>query len=564
MQSMIRFLAKDNSPLTAEWLTDPDRAFSGSCPVSKAVFLLDQAVMLNYLDRVYGGQMIPCLNQYRDKILLWWIPSLVSAGDNLEAGVEQTLVETALRNIRGLLGASGAISFNADEIGNILWLKEFNDAQMTVPRGADALFYTPYLRFLERAPRSVGYIESEEIDKALDPSFTVDTAALPSFFFSGRILKICYDAVFSSYSFKVADHRKFTDQHFSRGMDSIFSYWMGYNWSGMTFTGMVGLLAMYALELDANVTQNSPAADAFRMLYSKLCSWCAHADTKSALSSDTLFIRRCLVYFMVSVRERYNVTFDDRELVSMIISDGIVEKADSIQQFLEADKASEISVEMYNSFRSSIFGSFTELDTFKQLTNGLGTTMNVTTPKKKADSNDGTTQEPDDTDPDKKDGDTQDEPPKDDNGDEPPAVPTETEPSSAPTIADDGTEDSGNLESGDPANPDSPSEGDPASEPQPVTEVSATHTQIALPKTGHAKGVKFELSQGESFDTALFRFEVEHFINAVLAKPPKSLSPSHAKLLAKIKENWLYLLSPQSLISLLQQVVRVPNRLTFN
>jgi hypothetical protein len=283
-------------------------------------------------------------------------------------------------------------------------------------------------------------------------------------------------------------------------------------------------------------------------------------------TSETLFFRRSLVYFLLSVKERYNLTFDDKELIVMFISNDAVNESDSIQQFLEAENVSSISVEMYNSFRNSALGQFPELDSYKQLTSGLRTTMNAASnPKKKPDSNDGTTQEPEE-DPDKKSGDTQEEPPKDDDsGAQPPAVPTEvTDPSSAPTTAEDGTSDPGVHEPEEPADPGSQADNEPAPDATPTEDVSATHTKVILPKYGDAKGVTLTLSQGESFDTALFRFEVEHFITAVLAKPPKSLSPSHAKLLERIKANWLYILSPQSLLELLKQVVRVPNRLTFN
>ena len=557
MQSVIKFIAMDNSPISDAWLKSPDLAFAALSGLEKGVFLLHQSIALNYLNRLYDNSLLPDLKSYHWKCSKQWMPDLESVIENTtEEGVEKEMLKSAYQHCHILLGLSkGAV--NRSAISSI-FSTEYSGPITMAPS-----FYVPYLKFVEKAPRSVSLTTPELIEKE---AFVTENVTLPTFFFMGRILKVSYEAVFSSYKYSASKTKSFGEAPFSNGVDSIFAYWIGYDWKGKSFNNMVGLLAMNALELDANITQTIPAADAFRTLYSYVFNWTAHVGINAALSSDTIFFRRCFLSFMVLVRERYGVLFDDKELLTSFINDGTIKETDNIHQFLDATKASEISVELYNSFKKGIFGNFAELDSYHQLIKAdSGMMMNATTKKKKKPvKDDDTTQEPDDENPDDDDNDIPEVPDIEPQPDELPDTMGDT-PGSTPVVGDidEDDESEGDSQSDTPADPDSePTEDEQDPDADSAQEESATHTKLVLPKVGDSKGIKLELSQGESFDTVIFRFELEHFIDTILANPPKSFSPTKIQFLTKIKAHWINTLSIPCLIDLIRKVVHVPK--TFN
>ena len=91
------------------------------------------------------------------------------------------------------------------------------------------------------------------------------------------------------------------------------------------------------------------------------------------------------------------------------------------------------------------------------------------------------------------------------------------------------------------------------------------HTQVPdMPNMDDKKGVKLELSAGETANSVLYRIELESFIDSLLANSPNFLSAQKVELLKRIKAYWLNRLSPESLVNLLNSIIKLPKHLNIN
>lgn len=84
-----------------------------------------------------------------------------------------------------------------------------------------------------------------------------------------------------------------------------------------------------------------------------------------------------------------------------------------------------------------------------------------------------------------------------------------------------------------------------------------------MPDMDDKKGVKLELSAGETANSVLYRIELEAYIDSLLANPPKFLSTQKVEFLKRVKAYWINRLSVESLCNLLNSIIRLPKELTI-
>lgn len=357
--------------------------------------------------------------------------------------------------------------------------------------------------------------------------------------------------------------------------NSIWSYWTGYNWRGTEFSGVMGVLAAQCLERDANAIPKGSIMFGFYDIYRKIVPQASRVDQSNSLAllSETQH-RRCIMKFVCYLRETYGVTFDDVELLNSFVSASGMNDAATLHNFLASNNAREISVEMYNVFKRSCFGTFSELD---MVTNGRtvrenqsGSLINA----KKTDESDNPDAQQEEDDPESR-----------------KKKKNETAPGDSPS-ADEGTNDEAVFDGPDAVNQDSPAndteeqqsnqeQGTP-SDSQPDEELknpdessdtknqveSDTHTQQktkipSVPKLDDKRGVKLSLSEGETTSSVLYRKELEAYIDSLLTNPPSILSTQTIAAIKKMKAHWLNLLSVKDLHDWLAAMVRLPKTITL-
>ncbi len=551
-----------NSPV--EWQDNIEYAYKHAAPGAQASFLLEQAIVLNYLTRLYGEEGLPILiNEYKKFVISWFLPSIKS---NFYSKNPDPIVKQAFLNIEVLLGVSNG-KLNAAECTNILNAQHFN-----FPHAVDASFYAPYVLFVERTSDITKYIESESINNAR--SFNVSTAcAIPSFNIVGRSLYVTYETSFPSYQLDYKQLGKLVAENICP--NSIWSYWAGYNWRGIEFSGVMGVLAAQCLERDANAIPKGSIMWGFYEIYRKIVPQTSRIDQSNSLAllSETQY-RRCIIKFLCYLRTTYGVAFDDAELLNHFIIGSGLDDATTLHKFLASNDVREISVEMYDVFKRSCFGTFGELDMVINgrtvRANQSGSLINA----KKTDEGETPDAQQEEDDP---------EAPKKGKKSE-----EESAPGDSPSAG--GTTDEAVFDGPDAGNQDSPTEeptetqsnqeGGTTPDSQPDEELknpdessatdqmeTDTHTQQpklpSVPKLDDKRGVKLSLSEGETTSSVLYRKELEAYIDSLLTNPPSILSTQTIAAIKKMKAHWLYMLSVKDLYSWLRAMVRLPKSVTL-
>lgn len=563
--SFLKVIEIPSSNPPVEWQNNVENAFKHAKPGEQAAFLLEQALVLNYLTRLYGEEGLPILiDEYKKFVKSWFVPAVKA---NFYSKDPDPIVKMAFLNIEVLLGLSNG-KLNADEC-----TKVFNSQLFNIPHAVDASFYAPYVLFVERTSDITKYIESETMNNAR--SFNVSTAcSIPSFQIVGRSLYVHYETTFSSYQLDYKQLGKLVAENICP--NSIWSYWAGYNWRGIEFSGVMGVLAAQCLERDANAIPKGSIMMGFYEIFRKMIPQTSRIDQSNSLAllSETQH-RRCIIKFLCYLRTTYGVTFDDAELLDRFIMESGLDDATTLHKFLVSEDAREISVEMYNVFKRSCFGTFSELDmvingrTVRE--NHSGSLINA----KKTD---------DGEDPDAQQEEDDPEAPKKGKKSE-----EESAPGDSPSAG--GTTDEAVFDGPDAGNQDSPTEdpneaqsnqeGGTTPDSQPDEELknpdessatdqmeTDTHTQQkpklpSVPKLDDKRGVKLSLSEGETTSSVLYRKELEAYIDSLLTNPPSILSTQTIAAIKKMKAHWLYLLSVKDLHSWLSAMVRLPKSVTL-
>ena len=574
--SFLKFIVKADAECNQAWLHDVESAYHHASPQEKAFFLMDQSVMCNYLMRLYGEDGLPVLlSHYKNTLISWFLPDLAKLYTNVEKSERDPMVHLAYNNVCILLGTTPG-KLDASECIKVL------SAKLDVPVASDASFYAPYVQFVER---TFGlYTELEQV--AANRSFKVsEPATIPSFKIIGRHLTVRYEVLFPSYNFDYKSAGQFHKEHIP--VDSILSYWSGYNWTGRTFSGVIGVLAAQCLERDTNAIPKGSKMLGYLEIYNKLFNGTGISDSL-ALSSDTTIQRRHLTAFISYLRSRYNVIIDDPKLLGRFISGTPGDDSKKLQDYLVTESPSDVSVEMYNAFKKSRFGTFSELDfvyngrTGRENQTGY---LNAKDPKKEDDP-DAKQDTPESTEDPKEEPKKKEEPKEAENAlPEPPSLdegkPEDTAPENSGTNTDD---DATNAEPNT-GNQDSPAEDNSASgttdaettpDEEPNSDTSSTdgsggndtHTHNTqklppVPKLDDKRGVKLSLSEGESTNTVLYRKELGAYIDSLLANPPSSLSVQAISTLKIIRSSWLNMLSVTELYDFLRALVKLPKSITI-
>lgn len=351
--SYLKYITSKSTVIDEEWLLNPELAYKHLTPKEKALFLLDQAIMLNYIERLCGGEnKLPVLYaQYKNHLITWCYPDIDK--EAIAEGVDFRVVNT---NVACLLGKNPGKVY-ADECMSILATRSENS---TAPAACVPSFYEPYLRFVERTYGLSNYIESEQISK--NRSFSIGSSvSIPYFKIIRRSVIVSYEGDLPSYNF---DYTKTAKYFADEGIDisSIFSFWSGYNWSGKTFNSVIGVLAAMSLEKDLNAIPTGSWLLAYYLVYKQVIAGVTlNPNNSLALSSANTF-KRYITLFLVYLRKQYNVLFDDPELLSRFTADLNKSDATLLNSFLQAKDPAKVSVEMYNAFKQSYFGDFSELD----------------------------------------------------------------------------------------------------------------------------------------------------------------------------------------------------------
>ena len=200
MDTLIKFIVKDNTPISEEWLNQPNRAYQNLSGIDKATFLVQQAIMVNYLYRVYDNKPADDIIDYKNKCQNWWLPDLDAELDCAE-GVEKEAINAAIRICTVLL-ERGADSLEA--ILNISEISVLIERETDAPIAADASFYISYIEFINKAPHAIVVANSNNSEVIERHAFNYATVSLPTFSYAGRIIRICYDAAFSHYNYNVS------------------------------------------------------------------------------------------------------------------------------------------------------------------------------------------------------------------------------------------------------------------------------------------------------------------------------------------------------------------------
>ena len=567
--SFLKFIVKADERINEAWLHDVEAAYRHATPQEKAFFMLDQAVMCNYLMKLYGEQGMPVLlAHYKNTLISWFLPDLEKLYTSFEKGKRDSWVHLAYNNVCILLGKNPG-KLDAAECSKVLAL------QLDVPRATDASFYAPYVLFVER---TFGlYTELENV--AANRSFKVgDSATIPSFKIEGRHLTVRYEVLFPSYNFDYKSAGQFHKENIP--VDSILSYWSGYNWTGQTFSGVLGVLAAQCLERDTNAIPKGSKMFGYLDVYKKLIEDKNISDSL-ALSSDATIQRRHITAFLIYLRNRYNVTFDNPKLLGLFVSG--TPSDTKLQDYLTADNPSEVSVEMYNAFKASCFGVFSELDLVNNGRTGRENQQgNLNATKTEKEDPDAKQDNPEETEDPKKKPKEKGQP-KEGEPPTPEAAPSKDE--TAPEDSGTNTEDANTTAEPEAGNQDSPTEDNSTSDAttaettpdeEPNSDMSSTdetggkdtHTQNTqklppVPKLDDKRGVKLSLSEGESTNTVLYRKELGAYIDSLLANPPSSFSVQTIATLKLIRSCWLNMLSVTDLYDFLRALVKLPKSITI-
>lgn len=586
MQSFIKFIADVSVPYNPDWLVDPNKMFRSLSTEGKVFFLMQQAIALNYLDRVYDKGLPTLIKEYKEKVTKWWLLDLEDEVNNLDSG-DGTLEKEGYLNILALLNADQSNQIDAERCSD--WAaNQREDAPVAVKN----TFYSPYLHFAERARRSETLADGEFAQNT--ESFSVSNlVTIPTFSYRGTLLSVNHELSYPGYKYDYKSNHKYGTSPYGMGVESIFSYWRGYNWSDYNFNSVVGVLAAQCLDLDTNTFPNNSLLWAYYDIYCKVSGWTPKGASESNfiwLSSESNFLRRCVLSFLIDLRERFKIQFDDSELLALLVKGDNAEDADQLHAFLQASQPTEVSVEMYNAFQKSPFARFDELDLIKHNRLSSRELMEASIDARNSETDPSDTQQDDDS--------TSGRSRRNRSG----------RPSGEPRLSDSSfdqlDEETGMTE--DPAQPDGedeeateggePNTGrlsdssfdeldqstepeadattpdeeptDPEGTPEGTEDTThnTQHTQVPdMPNMDDKKGVKLELSTGETVNSVLYRIELEAYIDSLLStNSPNILSAQKIEFLKRIKAYWINRLSPESLVNLLNSIVKLPKHLNIN
>lgn len=575
MWSTLKFITAKNSYIPKEWFHNPSAAFKQAPMMCKLTFLMQQSVIINYLERAYGTfspnssgtydtGILYLITIYKEDLIIPLVDEIKSRMDQLD---NRKVVDAVIEQIDILLNRA-SFQLDADLCFSFI---ESNEEEL--PRAfeiSDTSFYRPYLLFVESSHNAGSLVDIK--GSSSTKTVKVDgPVTIPSFGLSADdLLVVSYEQKFSSYSYDIHASVEL-DKALNIGPSSILTYLYGYDWSSWTFNGLLGILASMCLELDANVIPQSSLMWLYYFLYRKVFGWSPHARTRSnslGMSPNIITARRCVLTLITAIRKRYHVQLDDTELLSDLLYDSRDKdvNADNLHKYLNAKDAASVSVEMYTAFKRSMLGTFEELDFKKTKKQSLDRIMALRARSdKEVSANLGEVNDVSALEPYLRDRTFSLEAVLGKVGGRTNMVKNAAGDSDDDVDAGQGADES--FDEDEAAKPDSPDSDDSNPDSDPATmpggdteemEDEHTHTQDPLPSVSDKRGIKLELGPNENTDTVLYRFELKAYVDALLANPPKYLDVQTVTYLKRLKAFWWNCLSVQTLYDVLNSMVKVP------
>lgn len=523
--AFLKFICKAGDVFSPDWVTDPVRRFKNATVAEKARFCLEQSIMLSYFGYLYGNKSTLLLAQYREFFIRWYMGGLK---DLLNTNTSD-LIKSVYTTCSILLGLMPG------KIDSKETIRFLADTTIDCPHATDKSFYEPYLKFKENVSDLRQYVENDQMNKAR--SFTIGhPCTIPSFKISGRYIIVNYEIELSSYSFNYTNLKDIIEDMFE--VDTIFTFFAGYHWSGKNTTGIFGVLASQCLTYDLNDLDLESPMLGFVEIYRKITNSEFKPENSHALSTALITQRRKIVRFLIYLRKHHRIVFEDINMLADYADS--VDKDDNhpLKQYF-VSLAKEISSEAYTAFRNSSFANFEELD---KLRKGYRDAS--------GDSGDQRTGNSGSDDAERPQQGTAPKSESQDTGDELKGL-------ESPTGIQDSSKDDSDSGQG---TPDSDTDAEQNSEQNQDPEENEDELP-PLPRVSDKKGVKLKLSEGESPDTVLYREELRVYIDALLQNPPRNFSVQTINALKRIKANWLYLLDVECLYKFMSALIKMPKSL---
>jgi len=526
---MISFIKYITTRRFDSWDEDPRSAYDALTLPQRAEFLLGQACIINYLDRMYGIDPNPFLTYYRNyvrllaKLLYQDAKALRSdIGEDIMYSVDNA--ETLLNPLPGEYGAPLADKVDQAHIVETLFGQ---DASKEIPMPVVPAFLIPYLHFINcqvrrRLDDSTYVLESYRFAYG-------EPALLPAIQMNGQLLRVEYNCGANRVLTFELDPGVLNNQLYR---PYPILQWFGcFRWNGWSIAEILGCLAAMNISGDEADTK-SPCSQLLYALYCRVFGWKPAFTTEVVLNH---MMRNAIKGFILELYNRDGISMSDRSILANILGCGTDEERKLAAYFASAD-ATVISQEAYQAFKTSEWKDVKELDiTFQN------------------------TAAEEDTDPDTTKDQTSEEGDTDPNQDEI----SQTEEGTGEEGEEDPNEDIGRAEGidGDTTTPELPGDDETTEGTgEPGTGENDTHTQtLPPPVTDDKRGIKlaFASLDDETPDSIMFRLEMEALIDSILTNPPKNMTPQRVQLLSMIKSRLLYLLH----ISSLRDVVAIATKL---
>lgn len=539
MTSFITLMICDRRGLTPEWIERPRQQWINLPLELQAKFLVQQSILIAYLDLVYDNYPGCLFTAYRDSVL----DMLKTFERSVNTGESDHLIgvaQKALSICQFMLRQTDALTFQLTDIDNFV---QDNPDGVYVPTGVVSSFYTPVVHYLMTVAKYNQVASSKVKYVALD-KLVVDNVTLPSFTVNADgTVDVMFDQHFTKYEFDPDTMTEYGAVTQKYGHDWL-QFLACIDLSGYSFASITGFIASQAIELDGNVLQIGSISWLYLKLFQIVFGWVPHIKDRALVvpiaSEEGCRVR--LEQFMIHCRKHYGITFDDTKLLSLLTNEKTV-MGQQLKTYFSATNPRGITTACYEVFKASSYGKFEELDINHAFKKGAVKSL-------------------EDLEASAEDGGQQGGTPASS-----PANGIEAEPSSdAP--ADNNTDDFGNfdqdMEGGmddDPygsSNQDSYAQG--GSNYGALNDTQHTRPEdLDVPSTNSSKGITLEISPGDNLDTYLWRVEIRRHLDNILKNPPESLNTDSLTFIRKLKTYWLFILSVKTVSKLLK--LKVPKYL---
>lgn len=364
MQPFIKFIADNSfikrgaedatySQVVGSWKADCESAFRGLSLAGKCKHLVRQALMVNFVYRVYHKEPWFLFTEYRDQLLRWVDEINGNTGEN------DPMIAMAIRVTKMLLNAGEENTFLYPSLQEMeVYLDPSSDTE-PIPRIGERGFYIPYAHFVIKtaAYKEVG--KGHAIDKA--DKFSHPLAAVPMLNFFDNYVLIEYVPV-AEYKFDPELLNDTKDIH-GKFFKSFYGYLLCMDWSEKQISQILALISNYALVLDTNAINQNNVAMVYNKLRRTIFEYAGNIPAN--IVCDALHVKE-LISFILILRKEKKVEVDEPQLLAAFIKNGnsanlTEDEKLLVDYFSKVKTDTETSLEEFQAFKRSVFGDFDEL-----------------------------------------------------------------------------------------------------------------------------------------------------------------------------------------------------------